>query len=637
MKQFLLKLSAAFLLLLCCANVSAQDFEANGIFYNKLGENSCEVTYNPNEFYSGNVVIPSQVSDGKSTYAVTRIGNNSFSGCSELTGIEMPNTIKEIGLSAFMKCSGLKSVDIPSSVTRISTNAFRECTGLGSIVIPNSVTSMGNYVFQSCSGLDSVVIGNSLTSIGNYTFNGCHNLRNIVIPNSVNSIGEAAFQNCFELRNVVIPNFVTCIGKFTFKYCTSLDSIVISNSLTYISEDAFGYCDNLRSVVIPNSVNSIGKGAFYSCSNLRSVVIPNSVNSIGEGAFQNCSNLRSIEIPNSVNSIGLAAFEYCDKLSSVIIPNSVIEIGPRTFNGCSSLRNVIIPNSVKHINEDLFMNCYNLMNVTIGYSVKDIYADVFSGCSSISELTVFAPEPPSASSERFNDIDKYECTLYVPAAIADKYRNAEGWKEFKNIVEIPDTTSIPLTLMQANDGKSYGTAYLPVSAQTENGENVKLYYASAPAEGNVQLHRIKDEWAPSHEGFVVIDESGAKRTMLKVKYSSTENNLTDNALRGCLNDSSVWNIASKVYVLGLSNGIAGFYRPNQDMLKAYRAYMPADGQYRTLTFSFDNSVTGIEKIENAEKADDSNNSPIYDLSGRRVYGNLPQGIYVKNGKKFIVK
>ena len=608
MKQFLLKFSAAFFLLLCCVTASAQDFEANGIYYNRLGGDSCEVTYNPNKKYSGDVVIPSEVSDGEKRYTVMRIGNTSFSGCSELTSIEMPNTIKEIGISAFWKCYGLKNVNIPSSVIRISSNAFRECKSLGSIVIPNSVTSMGNYVFQSCSSLDSVVIGDSLTNIGNYAFQYCA-IGSLVIGNSVTSIGDYAF-SWSDLASVVIPNSVTYIGNSAFKV-TNLKSVIIPNSVTIIGDEAFTYSYELEDVVIGNSVKSIGNSAFNRCIGLRNVVMGNSVTSIGYNAFGECESLRNVVMGNSVTSIGSNA-----------------------FHDCTSLRSMTIPNSVKNIDGGTFANCYNLMNITIGYSVKSIGATAFNGCSSISKLTVLSPEPPSTS---FPDIDKYDCALYVPAAIAHKYRKAEGWKEFKNIAEAPDTTSIPLTLMQANDGKSYGTAYLPVSAKPDNGENVKLYYASAPENGNVQLHRIKDEWVPSHEGFVVIDESGAKRTMLKVKYSSTENNLTENALRGCLNDSTVYNAASSVYVLGLSKGVAGFYRPNSHILKANRAYMPADGQYRTLTFSFDNSVTGIEKIENAEKAEGNDNAPIYDLSGRRVYGNLPQGIYVKNGKKFIVK
>ena len=36
-------------------------------------------------------------------------------------------------------------------------------------------------------------------------------------------------------------------------------------------------------------------------------------------------------------------------------------------------------------------------------------------------------------------IDKENCVLYVPKDCVEKYRAAEGWKEFVNFVEINDT------------------------------------------------------------------------------------------------------------------------------------------------------------------------------------------------------
>lgn len=507
MKQFLLKFSAAFFLLLCCVTASAQDFEANGIYYNRLGGDSCEVTYKHKEGHQGpaedyhfkKLVIPSEVSDGERTYSVTRIGQWAFWGC---------NSVKNV-------------------------------------VYPGAMTSSGNS-------------------------------------------GELIFG------------------------------------------DSLGY------VMVPKSVTSIGWGAFYDCDSLRNVVFPYSVTNCDGAAFQDCDNLINIWFPGLLTSIPRSSFAFCDRLREVYIPQAVTNIGSGAFYDCDSLNSVVFQSSVE-IGYEAFAVCPNLKNITIGYFVKssiDLY-NGFKGCDSISKITVLAPEPPYLYSYYFNTS---KCKLYVPAAIADKYRNAEGWKEFKIIPELPDSTDIYIPLIKANDGKSYGTTYLPTPAKVLGiGDVPKLYYASAPTDGNVQLHQIKEEWVPSHSGFVVIDNNGTEWAGLKVKYSSTESTLTENALRGCLNDSTIYNAASSVYVLGLSNGVAGFYRPNNNIMKANRAYMPADGQYRTLTFSFDNSVTGIEKIENAEKADDSNNSPIYDLSGRRVYGNLPQGIYVKNGKKFIVK
>ena len=56
-----------------------------------------------------------------------------------------------------------------------------------------------------------------------------------------------------------------------------------------------------------------------------------------------------------------------------------------------------------------------------------------------------------------------------------------------------------------------------------------------------------------------------------------------------------------------------------------------------MLFSFlDEDITGIGNV-NAN--DNVNNDVIYDLNGRKVADNhaLPKGIYIKNGKKFVVK
>ena len=93
--------------------------------------------------------------------------------CTELTSIEIPNSVTLIGDFAFFDCNGLTSVIIPNSVTSIGGYAFYGCSGLTSIIIPNSVTSIGNSAFRYCKELTSVTILNSAAFIKDYAFNGC--------------------------------------------------------------------------------------------------------------------------------------------------------------------------------------------------------------------------------------------------------------------------------------------------------------------------------------------------------------------------------------------------------------------------------------------------------------------------------
>ena len=250
---------------------------------------------------------------------LTSIGYMEFTSCSNLTTVDIPNSVTSIGDNAFSSCASLVSIDIPNSVTSIGDYAFTNCTRLTSIEIPKSVTSIGYYVFGYCSSLATIDIPNSVTSIGDYTFTNCTNLSSIDIPNSVTSIGRYAFGYCSSLTMVDIPNSVTSIGDGAFTNCTSLTSIEIPNSVTSIGWSTFEYCTSLITIGIPNSVISIGNYAFCDCRRLTMVEIPNSMTSIGWSAFMNCFHLTTIEIPNSVTSIDNYAFFGCSGLTSMIV------------------------------------------------------------------------------------------------------------------------------------------------------------------------------------------------------------------------------------------------------------------------------------------------------------------------------
>ena len=94
-----------FLLALLPLTALADAVEINGIYYNLIEKaiKIAEVTKHPNQ-YTGNVVIPEKVEYNGTSYNVTSIGNNAFSGCSGLTSVTIPSSVTSIGDWAFSNC-----------------------------------------------------------------------------------------------------------------------------------------------------------------------------------------------------------------------------------------------------------------------------------------------------------------------------------------------------------------------------------------------------------------------------------------------------------------------------------------------------------------------------------------------------
>lgn len=99
------------------------------------------------------------------------------------------------------------------------------------------------------------------------------------------------------------------------------------------------------------------------------------------------------------------------------------------------------------------------------------------------------------------------------------------------------------------------------------------------------------------------------------------------------------------YILQNKASGLGFYKvvEGQNTLSPYRAYLSASftsgsSARAFLGIRFGGDITDIQAVENEETGFNDDDAPVYNMSGMLMQGgNLPKGIYVKKGKKFIVK
>ncbi len=193
--------------------------------------------------------------------------------------------------------------------------------------------------------------------------------------------------------------------------------------------------------------------------------------------------------------------------------------------------------------------------------------------------------------------------------------------------------ALPEITLNTLNNKNYATYYLPFAAKAPEGVTA---YAGTINNGNVQLTEYANGVIPANKGVVLVSDTKTTATFTLADASDVTEQAND--LTGVLTNTELSSVESsnQVRIFSKKDNVAGFYKPNSSIttLAANKAYIMAPTNDEALVLNFaGGEVTGINQATiNATES----NAPIYDLTGRRV-AKAVKGIYVKNGKKFIVK
>jgi len=132
-------------------------------------------------------------------YVITILNDDLFKGHTEITSVNIPDTVTQIGGFIFDGCTNLKSVKLPSGLKDMWQYAFTR-TSLESIEIPGSVHKIIPFTFYASKELKTVVISEGTESISAWAFKDCSNLEEVHLPTSCTEISDNAFEGCPKVR-----------------------------------------------------------------------------------------------------------------------------------------------------------------------------------------------------------------------------------------------------------------------------------------------------------------------------------------------------------------------------------------------------------------------------------------------------
>ena len=418
-------------------DIAVENEDGVTIYYDYINEgNELAVTYKGYSYYfyepsySGNIIIPENVTFMNRTRKVTCISGEAFRHC-DVESVYIPSSVSTIGRSAFAGCNKLVSIIIPSGV--IEEGAFAYCGALEKVIIGDGVTTINIEAFNNCSNLTTVVMGKSLEAIYKNAFQGCDKLDVVVVKdiaawcNVEISLESQLPRHLYsdentEIKDLIIPEGVRIIKERVFDdqyylkqrfktvtFPTTLESIEYQNETLFnntkvIIKDIAAWCN----ADIHHNARVYYSMFYENGEPIKNLMIPNGVTSIKRDNFFGCTNIESVSFPQSIESI--QGFRDCNNLSRIVLNEGVTNIGSYAFLNCN-LSYLRIPSSVETIEIDAFAN------------------------DNLSTVVSLIKNPFDISEYTFSNNTIMNATLYVPEGTIDLYKSAKGWKAFKFIEE----------------------------------------------------------------------------------------------------------------------------------------------------------------------------------------------------------
>ena len=220
----------------------------------------------------------------------------------------------------------------------------------------------------------------------------------------------------------------TPTGLFTYgKSNNNLKTVTFADNsqVASIGDYAFACCLNLTEVSnIPSTLAFLGQAAFSCCRKLTTVGFPtrSQLKSLRNYTFWYCTSIRRLALPEGVVEIeGMssgAAMQYMTSLEDLHLPNTLKRVGPHFLCCAHSLKTLTIPVSVEYIDGAFLHGCESLETCYI----LGPAATLVSGTNS----NPFSPNYTLCSDPVNN------CTFYTTSDHLQEYQSSSAWNRINN-------------------------------------------------------------------------------------------------------------------------------------------------------------------------------------------------------------
>lgn len=451
-------------------------------------------------------------------------------------------------------------------------------------------------------------------------------LSSLIANDEMGYIGTLTVKGNINSSDLLFLRKLAGVDEYNMRTDGYLHNLDLSGA-TFVEGGSPYLIDGGRQLTTAN--NELPERAFYGCRQLRSLKLPAGLKHIGDGAFALCTMLSEVEVGTPADDADYTIDEQgivwnaADATDLIcVLPSAAGELAVRP--GTVSLHNYAMA------------GCSRLLKVELPASIATIGREAFRSASGLVELRVGAREVPTLTgADVFTGMSVVMCNLYVPSGTKGKYAQMAQWKSFTNVVEFGTTVKV------ANAIRRYGEenpefTYQMIGDYVEGTPEFSCEATPTSPLGRYPIHispgTITDENVVYEDGYLVVQKGLATVTVndatRKVGEPNPEFTLSFSGLAS-EETEPVWIVKPMFSVDADEKSLPGEYP-----ITVYAVAESYDLTFVAGVLTVTGDASGVHQVTIDDKATDNK---VYMLDGRRASSSSPKGVYIKNGKKVILK